>query len=162
MNRSSRKPAKHFEICRLLGISSGIIALTKADLVDRDILDLARLEVEEFVAGSFLEKAPIIPVSVTTGEGLERLKIELIRAAKAAAEKDSSRHLRLPIDRVFSMKGFGTVITGTLISGSVGKDQEVEIHPTGRRVACARRPGLWVSDGAGHGGPAHRAEPGRR
>lgn len=145
---------EHFEICRLLGISSGIIALTKADLVDRDVLELARLEIEDFVTGSFLAKAPIIPVSVTTGEGIDRVRIELICAANAAAERDASRHLRLSIDRVFSMKGFGTVITGTLISGSVGKEQEVEIHPTGGRV---RVRGVQV-----YGCPTDRAVAGQR
>jgi selenocysteine-specific elongation factor len=125
---------EHFEICRLLGIRRGIVVLTKADLVDRDILELVRLEVEEFVTGSFLEGAPIVPVSATTGEGIDQLRTELIRVAKGVEQKDASRHLRLPIDRAFSMKGFGTVVTGTLISGSVVQDQEVEIHPTGRRA----------------------------
>jgi selenocysteine-specific elongation factor len=125
---------EHFDICRLLGISKGIVVLTKADLVDRDILELARLEAEEFVSGSFLEGAPIVPVSSTTGEGLSELRTALECAALAVSEKNARRHFRLPIDRVFSMKGFGTVITGTLISGAVRKDQEVEIHPTGRRA----------------------------
>src|SRR6202030_2820287 len=125
---------EHFDICRLLGISKGIVVLTKADLVDRDILELARLEAEEFVAGSFLEGAPIVPVSSTTREGLDQLRTELARAGEAVLEKNASRHFRLPIDRVFSMKGFGTVITGTLVSGAVRKDQAVEIHPSGRRA----------------------------
>jgi selenocysteine-specific elongation factor len=125
---------EHFDICRLLGISKGIVVLTKADLVDRDILELARLEAEEFVAGSFLEGAPIVPVSSTTGEGLDQLRKALERAALEVSEKNASRHFRLPIDRVFTMKGFGTVITGTLISGGVRKDQEVEIHPSGRQA----------------------------
>jgi selenocysteine-specific elongation factor len=145
---------EHFEICRLLGISKGIIVLTKADLVDRDILELARLETEEFVAGSFLEGAPIVPVSSTTGEGLDQLRTELARAAEAVLEKNASRHFRLPIDRVFSMKGFGTVITGTLISGAVRKDQEVEIHPSGRR---ARVRGVQV-----YGNAAEQATAGQR
>src|SRR6266542_2176592 len=102
---------EHFDICRLLGIPRGIVVLTKADLVDEEILELARLEAEEFVAGSFLEGAPVVPVSSTTGQGLDALRQELGRAAGRVAEKDSSRHFRLPIDRVFSMKGFGTVIT---------------------------------------------------
>jgi selenocysteine-specific elongation factor len=125
---------EHFDICRLLGISKGIVVLTKSDLVDPDILELARLEAEEFVSGSFLEGAPIVPVSSTTGEGLGELRTTLECAALAVVEKSARRHFRLPIDRVFSMKGFGTVVTGTLISGAVRKDQEVEIHPTGRRV----------------------------
>jgi selenocysteine-specific elongation factor len=125
---------EHFDICRMLGIGRGIIALNKIDLVDREIAELARLEAEEFVAGSFLEGAPIIPVSARTGEGIERLKSELICAAERVTAKDASRHLRLPIDRVFTMRGFGTVVTGTLVSGSVERDQEVEIHPIGKRV----------------------------
>src|SRR6267142_6672535 len=95
---------EHFEICRLLGISRGIVVLTKADLVDRDILELVRMEVEEFVAGSFLEGSPIVPVSAVTGEGIERLRAELIRVAEGIEQKDASRHLRLPIDRAFSMR----------------------------------------------------------
>jgi selenocysteine-specific elongation factor len=145
---------EHFDICRLLGISKGIVVLTKADLVDRDILELARLEAEEFVAGSFLEGAPIIPVSSTTGEGLVQLRTALERAAAEVSEKNASRHFRLPIDRVFSMKGFGTVITGTLISGAVRKDQAVEIHPTGRR---ARVRGVQV-----YGDAAEQAVAGQR
>src|SRR5437763_2178613 len=101
---------EHFDICRLLGISRGIVVLTKSDLVDRDILELARLEAEEFVAGSFLEGAPILPVSATSGEGIETLKQELVRISGDVAEKDSTRHFRLPIDRAFSMKGLCTVI----------------------------------------------------
>src|ERR1700731_2479964 len=110
---------EHFDICRLLGIRNGIVVLTKSDMVDNDLIELARLEAEEFVAGSFLEGAPIVPVSSATGEGLDRLRTALERVAVEVAEKNASRHFRLPIDRVFSMKGFGTVITGTLISGVV-------------------------------------------
>ena len=145
---------EHFDICRLLGISKGIVVLTKADVVDRDILELARLEAEEFVAGSFLEGAPIVPVSSTTGEGIDQLKKALERAALEVSEKNASRHFRLPIDRVFSMKGFGTVITGTLISGAVKKDQEVEIHPSGR---LARVRGVQV-----YGAAAEQATAGQR
>jgi selenocysteine-specific elongation factor len=145
---------EHFDICRLLGIPRGIIVLTKADLVDEEILELARLEAEEFVAGSFLEGAPVVPVSSTTGYGMDALRHELERTAAQVPEKNSSRHFRLPIDRVFTMKGFGTVITGTLISGSVGKEQEVEIHPGGRRV---RVRGVQV-----YGCPAERALAGQR
>jgi selenocysteine-specific elongation factor len=145
---------EHFDICRLLGISKGIVCLTKADLVDREILELVSLEAAEFVTGSFLEGAPIVAVSSTTGEGIDRLKAELERAAESVVEKNASRHMRLPIDRVFSMKGFGTVVTGTLISGSVRKDQEVEIHPIGRRV---RVRGVEV-----YGCPAEEARAGQR
>jgi selenocysteine-specific elongation factor len=125
---------EHFDICRLLGIPRGIIALTKADLVDADILGLVRLETEELVAGSFLEGAPVVAVSSTTGAGLDELRKELARAAAAVAEKNSRGWFRLPIDRSFSVKGFGTVVTGTLISGAVRKEQEVELYPAGRRL----------------------------
>src|SRR4249920_3139938 len=108
---------EHFDICRLLEVPRGIIALTKADLADPDLLGLVRLEVEEMVAGSFLESAPIVPVSSTTGAGLPDLRRELARVAAAATEKNARGHFRLPIDRVFSVKGFGTVVTGTLVSG---------------------------------------------
>lgn len=125
---------EHFDICRLLGIQRGVIVLTKADLVDKDILELVRLEVEEFVAGSFLEGAPVVPVSSISGAGIDELRRELERVSRDVREKSSAGHFRLPIDRVFSVKGFGTVVTGTLISGSVSADQEVELYPTARRL----------------------------
>jgi selenocysteine-specific elongation factor len=125
---------EHFDICRLLGIPQGIVALTKSDLVDPDILELVRLEVEEFVAGSFLEGAPMVAVSSTTGAGLDELRNAFERVASAVPQKSSAGHFRLPLDRAFSVKGFGTVVTGTLISGSIHKEQEVELYPTGRRL----------------------------
>jgi selenocysteine-specific elongation factor len=145
---------EHFDICRLLGIRRGIIALTKADLVDDDILGLVRLEVEEMVAGSFLQGAPIVPVSSITGAGLDDLRRELARVAAEVGEKNAAGYFRLPIDRVFSVKGFGTVATGTLISGSVAKEQEVEVHPAGRHL---RVRGVQV-----HGSTAGRAVAGQR
>ena len=145
---------EHFDICRLLGIPRGIIALTKADLVDDDILGLVRLEVEEMVAGSFLEGAPVVPVSSVTGAGLDDLRRELTRVATEVGEKNAAGYFRLPIDRVFSVKGFGTVATGTLISGSVAKEQEVEVYPGGRRL---RVRGVQV-----HGSTAGRARAGQR
>ncbi len=125
---------EHFDICRLLGIPRGIVALTKADLVEPDILELVKLEVEEFVAGSFLEGAPVVAVSAATGAGLDQLRAELERVAAAAPEKSAAGHFRLPLDRAFTVKGFGTVVTGTLISGAVRKEQEVELYPAGRRL----------------------------
>jgi len=145
---------EHFEICRLLGIPRGVIALTKCDLVDQDILDLVRLEVEEFVRGSFLEAAPVIPVSSTSMLGMHELRAALDEAAGGIAGKDVSRYPRLPIDRSFSMRGHGAVITGTLISGSLAIDDEVELYPAGIR---ARIRGLQV-----HGSPAERARAGER
>src|SRR6202521_4395196 len=90
---------EHFDICRLLGIPRGIVAITKSDLVDADVLGLVRLEVEEFVRGSFLEGAPMVPVSARTGAGLDALKQELLRAAQSVPAKDATRHFRLPILR---------------------------------------------------------------
>ncbi len=145
---------EHFEICRLLGIRHGIVVLTKTDLVDPEILELVRLEVEDFVAGSFLEDAPVVAVSSVTGAGLEELKQQMIRIAYICTAKDASRHFRLPVDRSFSLKGFGTVITGTLVSGSVALEQEVELYPAGRRL---RVRGVEV-----HGGAVTRAVAGQR
>jgi len=125
---------EHFDICRLLGIPRGIIAITKSDLVDGDVLGLVRLEIEEFVRGSFLEAAPIIPVSARSGAGLDALKQELLRSAQSVPPRDATRHFRLPIDRSFAMKGFGTVVTGTLVSGAVKVEDEVELYPPQIRV----------------------------
>jgi selenocysteine-specific elongation factor len=125
---------EHFDICRLLGVSRGLVAMTKSDLVDRDILDLVRLEIQEFVAGSFLEGAAIVPVSARTGEGLDVLKSELQRLSLAVVSKPLESPFRLPIDRAFVMKGFGPVVTGTLITGKIDKETEMEIFPLRRRV----------------------------
>ncbi len=123
---------EHFEICRLLGIRRGVIALTKSDLVDEEILELVHLEVEDFVAGSFLAEAPVIPVSSTTGDGLPELRDALAAAAGATETRGTAGLLRLPVDRVFTMKGFGTVITGTLSAGTLQVDDQVEILPGGQ------------------------------
>ena len=125
---------EHFDICRLLGVTRGVVALTKSDLVDADVLGLVRLEVEEYLRASFLERAPLVPVSAKTRAGLDELKIALHTAATEIPGKDAARHFRLPIDRAFAMKGFGTVVTGTLISGSIGAEDEVELFPGGKRL----------------------------
>src|SRR5271157_2054193 len=147
---------EHFDICRLLSVQRGITVLTKTDLVDAETLEVVRMEVAEYLRGSFLdpERAPIVAVSSKTGEGLDELKRELARLAAEVPVKDASAVFRLPIDRVFSMKGFGTVVTGTLISGSVRKDEELEVHPTGQRL---RVRGVQV-----HGEAAEKAIAGQR
>ncbi len=147
---------EHFDICRMLSVQRGITVLTKADLVDPDTLEVVTLEVAEYLKGSFLDPAtsPIIPVSSKTGAGLDRLKTELARLAAEVPAKDPTAVFRLPIDRVFTMKGFGTVVTGTLISGTVRKEQEVEVHPTGKRL---RVRGVQV-----HGKAANEAIAGQR
>jgi selenocysteine-specific elongation factor len=145
---------EHFDICRLLGVHRGVVALTKSDLVDRDTLDLVRLEAEEYLRGSFLENALILPVSAKTRAGLDDLKKALADAAGSISAKDSSRYFRLPIDRAFAMKGFGSVVTGTLVSGSVGPGDEVELFPSGERLRVR---------GVQSGGKAvERATPGQR
>jgi selenocysteine-specific elongation factor len=149
---------EHFAICRLLGIQRGIIVITKSDLVEPEILDLVKLAAEEFVAGSFLEDAPLVTVSSVTGEGLDRLTQILSDTARSIPPRGAGSHLRLPIDRAFSMKGFGTVITGTLCSGSIRVDQDVEIHRSaGPSGARARVRGLQV-----HGESVAKAVAGQR
>jgi selenocysteine-specific elongation factor len=122
---------EHFDICRMLALPRGITVLTKSDLVDAETLEVVRLELEEFFRGSFLDvsRAPMVAVSSQTGEGIEELKRAIVRVAAEVPGKDSRAHLRLPIDRVFTMKGFGTVVTGTLVAGRVRKEDEVEIFP---------------------------------
>jgi selenocysteine-specific elongation factor len=132
---------EHFQICRLLGIPRGIVVLTKADLVEPEILDLVRLELREFLSGSFLQDAPLLAVSSKTGEGLAELKRALADVASSIPGRPAGKVFRLPVDRSFSIKGFGTVVTGTLISGEVKIGDEVEILPAGSR---ARVRGLEV------------------
>jgi selenocysteine-specific elongation factor len=145
---------EHFEICRLLGLRHGVIAMTKSDIADADTLELTRMEIEEFTAGSFLERAPIVAVSAITRAGIAELRAALMTAASNASIKDASNYFRLPIDRSFSMRGHGSVVTGTLISGTLKIEDEVEIFPTGKR---ARVRGLQI-----HGAPSNRASAGER
>ncbi|HXY49687.1 MAG TPA: selenocysteine-specific translation elongation factor [Terriglobales bacterium] len=145
---------EHFDICRLLAVRRGITVLTKSDLVDAETLDVVKLEVGEFLSGSFLEAAPIVAVSSLTGAGLDHLKRELAKAAAEVPARDSSALARLPIDRVFTMKGFGTVVTGTLLAGTIGRDAELEVCPSGKRV---RVRGVQV-----HGAAAEKALAGQR
>ncbi|HXO62290.1 MAG TPA: selenocysteine-specific translation elongation factor [Candidatus Acidoferrales bacterium] len=125
---------EHFDICKLLGVKHGVVALTKSDLVDDNGLTLAQLEIEDYVRGSFLQGSAIVPVSAKTGAGLPELKRALRDAATQLTSKDATRAFRLPIDRAFAMKGFGTVVTGTLISGAVETGDEVELLPGGERL----------------------------
>ena len=125
---------EHFEICRLLGVRHGVIAITKVDLVEPDLLAIVELEIQDLVKGSCLEGAPTIPVSTVTGSGLERLKTELASLVHAVPARSTSSGFRLPIDRVFSIRGFGTVVTGSLLAGTVYRDQDVTVQPLGRAV----------------------------
>jgi selenocysteine-specific elongation factor len=145
---------EHFAICRLLRIPLGLVVLTKCDLVDAELREIAAMETKELVAGSFLENAPVVEVSTRTGEGMVALKTTLANLARSAPSRSTAGRFRLPIDRVFSMKGFGTVVTGTIASGSVGQDDEVEILP---RALEVRVRGLQV-----HGDRQARASAGQR
>lgn len=122
---------EHLAICDLLKIKAGLIVITKADLVEKEWLGLVADEIGEFVKGTFLERAAIIPVSSKTGENLDSLKIAIKDLALTIRPKTSDGIFRLPIDRVFTLKGFGTVITGTAISGMVSVDEPVEVLPAG-------------------------------
>jgi len=122
---------EHFDICRLLRVKSGLVALTKSDMVDEELLELARAEVEDFVRDSFLEGAPIIAVSSRTGEGIEQMKAALVQLGTTVKPKTIAAVTRLPVDRAFSIKGFGTVVTGTLISGQLAVGDQVEVLPAG-------------------------------
>src|SRR5215472_15068971 len=145
---------EHFDICRLLSLKRGITVLTKVDLVDPETLEVVRLEVEEFLRHSFLESSPIVAVSSLTGKGLDDLKRQLIASGQEVAAKDAEAITRLPLDRVCTMKGFGTVVTGTLVAGKIERDQDLELFPGARRV---RARGVQV-----HGATAHRAIAGER
>jgi selenocysteine-specific elongation factor len=122
---------EHMEICTLLGIKHGLVVLTKTDLVDEEWLELVIEDVGDFVKGTFLEKAPIVPVSSINGDGIPEFVKTLDELSARLPSRPSSSLFRLPVDRVFTMKGFGTVITGTLISGHVQVGDTVMLYPSG-------------------------------
>ena len=146
---------EHAAICGLLGIERGVVALTKTDAVDAEMRELAAAEVRAFLAGTPLAGAPLCPVSARTGEGLDGLRSALRQAARGAPPRTDRRGPpRLAIDRVFAMKGFGTVVTGTLVGGELRVGDALELQPSGRRV---RVRGLQHFGAAGD-----RARPGAR
>ena len=145
---------EHLEICQLLGVKKGLVALTKSDMVDGDWLDLVAEEVREYLAGSFLEGAPVVPVSSRTGVGLAELRAELASLAAEVREKKGDGPFRMPVDRVFTVAGFGTVVTGTLLSGEIAVGDEVELLPSGRP---ARVRGVQT-----HGAKSDRGRAGQR
>jgi selenocysteine-specific elongation factor len=145
---------EHFEICRLLGVRHGFIAITKADLADEETIDLVKMEARELVAGSFLEGAPVVAVSSRTGAGLEQLRETLVELGRSVRPRADAGAVRLPIDRAFSVRGFGTVVTGTLLSGAVRADEELMKLPGGRVVKVR---GVQV-----HGETAAAARAGQR
>lgn len=126
---------EHFEILSSLGIDDGIIAVTKTDMVDDEWLEMLLEEVEDYFKGSFLEGKPVIPVSAATGEGISELKAEIIAKCDRENKRREEKELfRLPVDRVFTMQGFGTVVTGTLIDGNVRTGDDIIIYPAGRKA----------------------------
>lgn len=145
---------EHLQICHLLGIRKGLVALTKVDLVDPEWLALVQEDVREFLRGTFLEGAPIVPVSSLTGAGVPELLTTIARVAGEVEAGVDVGLFRLPVDRVFTMKGFGTVVTGTLLSGQVRVGDEVEVAPTGLRTKVR---GIQV-----HNQPREVAEAGQR
>jgi len=145
---------EHLDILNLLGIRQGLVVLTKLDLVDEELALLAEEDVREAVNGTFLEEAPMIRVSSKTSEGIDRLREVLSQLAAKVTERPVHGLLRLPVDRIFTMKGHGTVVTGTLISGTVSTGDEVEILPSGLRSS--------VRALESHNRPEQKAFPGER
>ncbi len=145
---------EHFDICRLLGVSNGLIVITKTDLVDEEMLVLVEDDARELIAGSFLENAPLVSVSSRTGAGMDQLKSQLVELGKRVPPRSKDFTTRLPIDRAFSMKGFGAVVTGTLISGKITEGDELELLPLKVNV---RVRGLQV-----HNKSVHEAHAGQR
>jgi selenocysteine-specific elongation factor len=145
---------EHLEICTLLGIKTGLVALTKTDMVDEDWLELVTEDVHSYLENTFLEEAPIIPVSAHTGAGLDTLKQEIARLTREFKPRRRSDLFRLPIDRVFVMKGYGTVVTGTSFSGRLKVGQELVLYPSGLTTKVR---GLQV-----HGDSQDEAEAGLR
>ena len=145
---------EHFDICRLLGVESGLVALTKSDLADAEMREIVALEVRDFVRGSFLEGTPIVPVSAKTGEGLDVLREALRRCATEVRPRSATSFMRLPVDRCFTIRGFGTVVTGTLSAGEVADGDEIAVYPARRK---ARVRGVQV-----HGRSVPRAVAGQR
>ena len=145
---------EHLDICSLLRIKTGVVVLTKVDAAEPELVDLAEIEVHELLKGTFLQNAPTIRVSSQTGEGIPALVSTLRDLAHRIPPKDAARVFRLPIDRCFTMKGFGTVVSGTLVSGRVRRDDEVEILPA---QLAARVRGIQV-----HGAPVEEAIAGQR
>jgi selenocysteine-specific elongation factor len=152
---------EHFQICRLLGIPRGLVALTKSDLADETAQAVAEQETAELVRGSFLEGRPIVRVSARTGEGLDALRAALLELALEAAPRPADGLLRLPVDRVFSMKGFGTVATGTLVAGTLAAGGGARDPPERPARARSGAAGPRREPGARGRRDAHGREPGR-
>ena len=128
---------EHLEICELLGIRHGLVVVTKIDIVDKEWLDLVKEDIKEHVKGTFLESAPVVEVSSVTGEGIKEFLDVLADLVQKIPERQTARVFRLPVDRVFTIRGFGTVVTGTSISGKVKVGDEVTVYP--QQINCKVR-----------------------
>lgn len=120
---------EHLDILSILGIRHGVIVITKTDLADPELVELVEEDIRELTKDTFLENAPVIPVSVYKNQGIHRLKETLYQIYKKLPDHKETRAFRLPVDRVFSLKGFGTIVTGTLLGGNIKKDQEAYLYP---------------------------------
>jgi len=120
---------EHLQICSLLGITTGLVALTKIDLVEKEWLELVRSEITDYLQDTFLAEAPIVPVSAVKETGIPELLAETDKIVSRLQEKNDDGIFRLPVDRIFTMKGFGTVVTGTLISDKIKVGEDVQILP---------------------------------
>lgn len=150
---------EHFQICKLLGIRQGIVVLTKSRLVDPELLAVVRQEVTELVRGSFLEDAPVVAVDSLSGDGIDELERTMLQRIQALRRDDLERRIedrvfQMPVDRVFTIRGFGTVVTGTAVSGSLRRDELVQILPGGFQSKVR---GIEI-----FGEPAERADAGQR
>jgi selenocysteine-specific elongation factor len=145
---------EHLAICQLLRIKTGLVALTKTDMAEPDWIELVREDVARLLEGTFLHACPIVPVSSKTGEGLAELRAALVTLGREVPPKATDQTARLPIDRVFTVKGFGTVVTGTLRAGRIAVDERVEVYPRG---LSSRVRGLQV-----HGHAVAQAQAGQR
>ncbi|MEK7370296.1 MAG: selenocysteine-specific translation elongation factor [candidate division NC10 bacterium] len=145
---------EHLAICQLLRIKTGLVALTKTDMAEPDWIELVREDVARLLEGTFLHACPIVPVSSKTGEGLTELRAALVTLGREVPPKATDQTARLPIDRVFTVKGFGTVVTGTLRAGRIAVDERVEVYPRG---LSSRVRGLQV-----HGHAVAQAQAGQR
>jgi selenocysteine-specific elongation factor len=122
---------EHLDICKLLGVKHGLVVLTKIDMVDEEWLELVTDDVQSFLQGSFLEDAPVVPVSSVKGRGISEFVDAVATLCQKVPDRSSKGLFRLPVDRVFSMKGFGTVITGSLVSGRIRVGENIMIFPSG-------------------------------
>lgn len=145
---------EHFEICQLLGVKRGLIVLTKKDLVDPEWLEMVQEDVRTYFEGSFLEEAPMVVVSSTTGEGIDEVRQTVDSLVRDSEFSEAHGPFRLPVDRVFSMKGFGVVVTGTSISGRINVGDDITVYPQGR---TAKIRGIQV-----HGQDVDMVEAGKR